>query len=105
MRKRSPVSSRAWFFLSKCAKPCSKVRVKPSTGLDREPEMERFTYRGYQIEPRREWSNWCVIVYPTRADLPMLPQSTLHTLTSRKDQAVEEARHRIDRALSNLRLG
>jgi hypothetical protein len=38
--------------------------------------MERWTYRGYQIEPRREWSNWCVLVYPTRPDLPMLPQLT-----------------------------
>ena len=67
--------------------------------------MEHFIYRGYQIEPRREWSNWCVLIYPTRADLPMLPQSTLHTLTSRKGEALAEAKHCIDRALSNLRLG
>jgi hypothetical protein len=33
--------------------------------------MESHRYRGYQIE-WREWSNWCVSVYPTRPDLPIL---------------------------------
>ena len=61
--------------------------------------MELFRYRGYQIETRREWSNWCVSVYPMRADLPILPQSTLQTLTPRKDDAVIEAKHAIDRIL------
>jgi len=28
--------------------------------------MEIYQYRGYQIEARREWSNWCVSVYRTR---------------------------------------
>jgi hypothetical protein len=23
---------------------------------------ECWTYRGYQIEPRREWSQWCVLI-------------------------------------------
>jgi hypothetical protein len=27
-------------------------------------------YRGYDIVPTRQWSSWCVGVYPTRADLP-----------------------------------
>jgi hypothetical protein len=64
--------------------------------------MESYRYRGYQIETQREWSNWCVSVYPTRPDLPILPQSTLHTLMPRKDDAVTEARRSIDRILSNL---
>jgi hypothetical protein len=55
--------------------------------------MENYRYRGYQIETRREWSNWCVSVYPTRPDLPILPRSTLQTLTPRKDDAVTEAKH------------
>ena len=64
--------------------------------------MESYRYRGYQIEPRREWSNWCVSVYPTRPDLPILRQSTfLHTLMPRKDDAVTEAKQNIDRILSN----
>jgi hypothetical protein len=28
-------------------------------------------YRGYDIVPTRQWSSWCVGVYPTRADLPL----------------------------------
>jgi hypothetical protein len=34
-------------------------------------------YRGYDILPHRQWSQWCVSVYPTRADLPLLSSSTL----------------------------
>ena len=37
-------------------------------------------YRGYDIVPTRLWSNWCVGVYRTRADLPLMARSTLHTL-------------------------
>ena len=64
--------------------------------------MESCQYRGYQIETRREWSNWCVSVYRTRSDLPILPQPTLHTLTPLKDDAVAEAKQSIDRILLNL---
>jgi hypothetical protein len=64
--------------------------------------MENCQYRGYQIEPRREWSNWCVSVYPTRPDLPLLSRSTLRSLTPRKEDALAEARESIDRILSNL---
>jgi hypothetical protein len=64
--------------------------------------MESYQYRGYQIETRREWSHWCVSVYRTRADLPILPRPTLRTLTSRKDDAVAEAKQSIDRILSDL---
>jgi len=64
--------------------------------------MENCQYRGYQIEPRREWSNWCVSVHPTRPDLPLLSRSTLRSLTPRKEDALAEARESIDRILSNL---
>jgi hypothetical protein len=57
-------------------------------------------YRGYEIVPKRQWSSWCVGVYPTRADLPILTRSTLQTLTPRKADAVAEANQTIDRILS-----
>ena len=59
-------------------------------------------YRGYDIVPKRQWSSWCVGVYPTRADLPLLTRSTLRTLASRKEDAVAEAKQSIDRVLSRL---
>ena len=62
---------------------------------------ETCRYRGYDIVPRREWSQWCVSVYPTRADLPILSRSTLRSLAPRKEEAVKEARKRIDRALTS----
>jgi hypothetical protein len=60
-------------------------------------------YRGYEIVPRRQWSEWCASVYPTRADLPILSRSTLRTLRPRKEQALAEVRKRIDRKLSARR--
>ena len=63
--------------------------------------MEYYRYRGYQIEPRLEWSNWCVSIYPTRSDLPILSQSTLQSLTPQKDEALADAKQRIDHILSD----
>jgi hypothetical protein len=63
--------------------------------------MEHW-YRGYQIETRREWSSWCVSVYLVRPNLPILPRSTLHTLTSQEADAVVEAKRNIDRLLASL---
>ena len=66
--------------------------------------MDRYEYRGYLIEARREWSNWCaswcVSVYPLQPDLPILARSTLHTVAPQKDDAVNEAKHHIDRLLA-----
>jgi len=56
-------------------------------------------YRGYDIVPERQWSSWCVSVYATRADLPLLSQSTLRTLAPVKEEAVAEAKQCIDRLL------
>ena len=61
---------------------------------------ETYRYRGYDIVPLWQWSSWCTGVYPTRADLPILPHSTLSTLASRKEDAVTEAKKNIDRFLS-----
>jgi hypothetical protein len=62
--------------------------------------MESCQYRGYHLETRREWSNWCVSVYRTRSNLPILPQPNLRTLTQRREDAVGEAKQSIDRILS-----
>jgi hypothetical protein len=40
--------------------------------------------------------------YPTRADLPLLTRSILDTLAPRKNEAIEEAKEAIDRALSEV---
>jgi len=77
-------------------------RVAQAPDCKESEPMESCQYRGYQIETRREWSNWCVSVYRTRSNLPILPQPTLHTLTARKNDAVAEAKQSIDRILSNL---
>ena len=52
---------------------------------------ESCRYRGYEIVLRREWSQWCASVYPTRPDLPIMVRSTLRTLMPRKDEALAEA--------------
>ena len=62
--------------------------------------MESWQYRGCQIEAWQQWSSWCVGVYRTHSDLPILPQPTWHTLSPRKDDAVAEAKQSIDRTLS-----
>jgi hypothetical protein len=59
-------------------------------------------YRGYDIVPTRQWSRWCVGIYPTRADLPILARSTLSTMAADKRVAVEEAKKKIDRILGRL---
>jgi hypothetical protein len=64
---------------------------------------ESVRYRGYEIVTMRQWSQWCVSVYPTRADLPILSSSTLPTLRLRKDEALEEPKKRIDHMLSYCR--
>jgi len=39
-------------------------------------------------------------IYPTRAELPILPRSALNTLAPRKADAIAEAKHAIDCVLS-----
>jgi hypothetical protein len=63
---------------------------------------ETIRYRGYDIVPRREWSKWCVSVFSTRADLPLLSQSTLGTLNSRREEALVEAKQSIDQILARI---
>jgi hypothetical protein len=59
-----------------------------------------MTYRGYEIVPMWQWSSWCAGVYATRADLPVMSSSTLATMADEKEEAIAEARHRIDLLLA-----
>ena len=61
---------------------------------------EPWHYRGYDILPQRQWSGWCVGIYPTGADLPLMARSTLQTLVMQKEEALNEAKQVIDRVLS-----
>ena len=61
---------------------------------------ETCRYRGYDIwRWNWKWSQWCVSVYATRADLPLFSRSTLRTLAIQKEEAVAEAKQCIDRLL------
>jgi hypothetical protein len=61
---------------------------------------ETRQYRGYDIVLTRQWSQWCVGIYPTRADLPIMMRSTLSSLAAKKEDAVDEAKQKIDRILA-----
>jgi hypothetical protein len=61
-----------------------------------------ITYRGYEIVPTPQWACWCVSIYATRADLPLMTQCTLRTLAPREEDAVTEAKQNTDRALADL---
>ena len=37
-------------------------------------------YRGYDIVPDRQWSQWCVSVYATRSDLPLFSRPILRQI-------------------------
>jgi hypothetical protein len=64
---------------------------------------ETLRYRGYKIVPMRQWASWCAETHPTRADLPLLVQSTLCTWAPSKETAVAEAKRSIDRILAPVR--
>ncbi len=77
--------------------------LKGMTGAFWSPAMTHtYRYRGYEIVPTRQWASWCVSVYATRADLPLLTRSTLRTLAARKEEAVSEAKQSIDDLLARL---
>jgi len=59
-----------------------------------------YHYQGYEIVPQRQWASWCVSIYATRANLPLMSRSTLPTLAPGEEEAVAEAKHSIDEALA-----
>jgi hypothetical protein len=62
--------------------------------------MESCQYRGYQIETRHEWSSWCVSIYRTHSNIPILQKPTLHISAPLKDDVVAVAKRSIDQVLS-----
>ena len=72
-------------------------------GFMKAPKMtttDTFRYRGYELVPQRQWASWCVGIYATRPDLPLMSRSILRTLAPRKEDAVAEAKQSIDHILS-----
>ena len=57
-------------------------------------------YRGYDLDVTRAFSGWRVGVHPKTADLPILARNEVNA--PHQDQAVVEAKGRIDGALSVL---
>jgi len=79
---------------------CCHVSLKRGPAIsEAHTTTETCRYRGYDIVPNRQWSQWCVSVYATRADLPLFSRSTLRTLAIQKEEAVAEAKQCIDRLL------
>ena len=66
------------------------------------PARRRFTliYRGYDLEVTRESFDWRVRVQPRSPDLPILAVSEVYA--SDQDQAVTQAKERVDGTLSIL---
>lgn len=66
---------------------------------DTETVRSRITliYRGYDLELTRASAGWWVRVYPRSADLPILRRNDF--FSGDEDNAVIEAKDRIDRAL------
>ena len=65
------------------------LRAAPIGLTRRRPVMaERFPCRGYDILPSRQWSNWCVSIYPTHVPPPRLSIDIGHfeTASSGRDR-------------------
>jgi hypothetical protein len=58
-------------------------------------------YRGYQIETALEGDHWLISIHPMRPDLPILRQHSFRPLPFPEGEALEQAKRRIDRALSS----
>jgi hypothetical protein len=56
-------------------------------------QSEVCHYRGYELVSSHEGSKWRLSVYSTRADVPLLSQST-RPLTTAIEEGVAEAKHR-----------
>jgi hypothetical protein len=69
-------------FLKKAARR-SERKIAPTKHL--------LSGRHDDTVPQRQWSQWCISVYATSADLSLFSGSTLRTLTAQKEDAVAEA--------------
>jgi hypothetical protein len=59
---------------------------------------ETRRYRGYDVVPMRQWSQWCVGIYPTRADSALDAE---HACPA-KERCGRRAKQKIDRILALL---
>ena len=65
-------------------------------------KTETRQYRGYDIVPMRQWSQLVRRRLPNSCRSPILARSTLSTLAPEKEDAVAEAKQKIDRILARL---
>jgi hypothetical protein len=57
---------------------------------------ERQSYRGYELIVEANQEGWRVWSRPTMADLPITGRRSFHVDATTSDEALEEARQRID---------
>jgi hypothetical protein len=67
-------------------------------------DTETCRYRGYEMVPTRALPHWLVSIHPTRPDLPLSAHPTLRTHATCKEDALNEARQRVNEILSSFRL-
>ena len=63
---------------------------------------ETRRYRGYDLVPMRQWSQWCVGIYPTLCGSSHSGALPAENLAAKKEDAVAEAKQKIDRILARL---
>ena len=64
---------------------------------------ETRRYRGYDIVPMRQWSQWCVGIYPNSCRSSHSGAlDAEHACPAKKKDAVDEAKQKIDRILARL---
>ena len=65
-------------------------------------EQKTSRYRGYEINPHLECSQWSVTIHPMRPELPILSHATLGAVHVDREEAVADARRHIDELLLPL---
>jgi hypothetical protein len=59
-------------------------------------------YRGYKIKAEHKGKNWFFSVSPTRPELPLMRRYRFQADVRTADEAITQAKRRVDRLLGNL---
>ena len=63
------------------------------------PPAKEIKYRGYSVRISGQESSWHFAATPDNSDLPSLSQSEFTAAALTEDQALQDAKQRIDRLL------